>query len=164
MSFWQLSVPFINRHWLRFETVMPLWRAPGARPGRRRTGPRPTRVRLTLLSVPRREGWRVRREDDHAGTGHGARSVSGAGVAVELCWGEDSMSRCTPSGLAGSRSAAEPAAQALPPDASERRGDIGAAAAASGRPWLKTTALHARVSSDKQEKEQTIASQLETLQ
>src|SRR3954470_21236003 len=36
-----LSVPFINRHWLRFETVMPLWRAPGARPGRRRTGPRP---------------------------------------------------------------------------------------------------------------------------
>ncbi|WP_448207485.1 recombinase family protein [Azospirillum sp. sgz302134] len=73
------------------------------------------------------------------------------------------MSRCTPSGLAGSRSAAEPAAQALPPAASERPGDAGRDAAASGRPWLKAAALYARVSSDKQEKEQTIASQLETL-
>jgi hypothetical protein len=75
------------------------------------------------------------------------------------------MARCTPSGLAGSRSGAEPAAHVPSPEASERPAGIGADvdAAPSGGPWLKTAALYARVSSDKQEKEQTVASQLETL-
>jgi hypothetical protein len=63
----------------------------------------------------------------------------------ELCWGEDSMARCTPSGLAGSRSGAEPAAHVPSPEASERPAGIGADvdAAPSGGPWLKTAALYA---------------------